>query len=80
MSTDNGSNHNGEVYTPRQFASKIGRSVSTLKNWERQGLLIPSRYPSGQKFYTNVHVVQILGDPESDASTPEPDAGIPHQE
>lgn len=81
MGTDNGSDNNGTVYTPREFAVKIGRSVSTLRNWERQGHLKPGRYPSGQKFYTESHVVQILGPIESDDLSPEPTAGAhPPQE
>jgi hypothetical protein len=69
LGSDNGSD-NGAVYTPRQFAAIVGRSVSTLKNWERKGYLTPGRYPSGQRFYTKDHVEQILGETEDD--TPDP--------
>ena len=81
MSTDNGSDNSGAVFTPREFATRVGRSVSTLRNWERRGYLVPGRYPSGQKFYTESHVVQILGTSEFDAQPiPEPETGAPTQE
>jgi hypothetical protein len=65
--TDNGTNGNG-VYTPREFARLVGRSVSTLNNWARKGLLTPHRYPSGQRFYTQDQVDQILNPDLSDPS------------
>lgn len=39
------------VYSRKEFASCIGRSVSTLRAWDREGLLTACRYPSGRPYY-----------------------------
>jgi len=48
------------VLSRRQFAEAIGRSVSTVKSWERQGLIELRRYPSGRVFYTREDVQRVL--------------------
>ena len=49
-----------QVYTLREFANLIGRSVSTLKSWDRKEILVAKRYPSGQRFYTHNQLTTIL--------------------
>ena len=48
------------IYTLREFAHLIGRSVSTLKSWDRKEILVAKRYPSGQRFYTHSQLTTIL--------------------
>jgi hypothetical protein len=52
------------LYTPRQFAERINRSVSTLKLWEKKGILIANRYPSGQRYYTQAQLDTLLNPPK----------------
>jgi DNA-binding transcriptional regulator YiaG len=40
-----------EIYTTSEFAKKIGVSVSTLRRWDKDGILIAHRKPSGRRFY-----------------------------
>ncbi|MAG24098.1 hypothetical protein CMI47_00835 [Candidatus Pacearchaeota archaeon] len=53
-------NGRGSVYSLREFAQLIGRSVSTLKSWDRKKILVAKRYPSGQRFYTEDQLTTIL--------------------
>ena len=54
----------GPLYTPRQFAERINRSISTLKLWEKKGILIANRYPSGQRYYTQAQLDMLLNPPK----------------
>jgi DNA-binding transcriptional MerR regulator len=66
----NSSEENG-IYTPRDFARTIGVSQSTLKNWERKGLLKARRYPSGRRFYTQEQLNTILETDTNESPTEE---------
>jgi len=46
-----------------EFAARVGVSVATLKRWDRLGILIAARWPSGRRFYTEKHLQQALGEP-----------------
>ena len=48
------------IYSRKAFAEKIGRSVSTLRAWEKKGLLIAHKYPSGRPFYTEAQLRLVL--------------------
>lgn len=43
------------TYKIGEFAKKIGVSVSTLRRWDKEGLLIANRSPLGTRFYTDEH-------------------------
>jgi len=60
---DNGAQES-RVYSRKEFAARIGRSVSTLRSWERKGLLKAQRYPSGRPFYTEAQLRAVLEKPE----------------
>jgi predicted site-specific integrase-resolvase len=47
----------------------IGVSASTLKRWEKKGILVPHRYPSGTRYYTADHLETALGVPAESRST-----------
>ncbi len=40
------------VYRVKEFAKLIGKSASTLRRWEREGKLNPSRSVGNQRYYT----------------------------
>jgi DNA-binding transcriptional MerR regulator len=46
-------------------------SQSTLKNWERKGLLKARRYPSGRRFYTQEQLNTILETDTNESPTEE---------
>jgi putative resolvase len=41
------------VYRPNEFAKLIGKSTSTLRRWDREGVLSPKRTPGNQRYYTD---------------------------
>jgi putative resolvase len=38
-----------------------GRSASTVRRWEREGLIHPARTVSGQRYFTEADVLTVLG-------------------
>jgi len=49
------------AYPPREFARMVGRSVSTLRRWDREGKLPAKRTASNQRYYTYDDYCQVLG-------------------
>ena len=41
-----------KIYTVKEFASLIGKTVNTLDRWDKSGKFKAKRLPSGGKFYT----------------------------
>ena len=41
------------VYRVKEFAKLIGKSPSTLRRWEREGKIKPSRSAGNQRYYTD---------------------------
>lgn len=50
-----------QVFNVSEFARRVGRSVSTLQRWDREGVLVPSRTPTGRRVYGEEHLRQALG-------------------
>ncbi|HET6380959.1 MAG TPA: MerR family transcriptional regulator [candidate division Zixibacteria bacterium] len=50
--TDRGERRRGPTYRIGEAARLVGSSPSTLRAWERQGLVQPQRTPSGQRLYS----------------------------
>ena len=48
-------------YNISDFARRIGRSASTVRRWERDGLLTSKRLPSGHRYFDEDDVRGILG-------------------
>ncbi len=48
-------------YSAKEFAALITKSLSTLKRWDRRGLLKANRYPSGHTYYTDEHIRVAIG-------------------
>jgi excisionase family DNA binding protein len=46
--------------TIAEAASQLGVSVSTLRNWDRQGKLTPRRHPiNGYRMYDRAEIVRL---------------------
>ncbi len=48
-------------YNISDFARRIGRSASTVRRWERDGLLKSKRFPSGHRYFDEDDVRGSLG-------------------
>lgn len=51
----------GNTYRINEFAKRIGRSPSTVRRWEREGVLTAKRLPSGQRYFDESDVRAMLG-------------------
>lgn len=49
------------VYSPKAFGKMIGRSVSTLQRWDRDGILAAKRTPTGRRFFTHEDYLSVSG-------------------
>ncbi|CAM3400089.1 IS607 family transposase [Hydrogenibacillus schlegelii] len=50
-----------KLYSIGEFARLLGVSVSTLRNWDKEGRLKPLRTPTGKRRYTEEMLFQALG-------------------
>lgn len=50
-------------YTIGQFAKIVCKSATTLRNWDKQGVLVANRTLTGQRYYTNEHLIKCGIDP-----------------
>jgi putative resolvase len=48
-------------YKPGEFAKKVGRSITTLRNWDASGVLPAKRTPAGQRYYTEEDYLKHIG-------------------
>lgn len=56
-------------YSISEFARRIGRSASTVRRWDREGLIKSKRLPSGHRYYSEDDVRRILGVSDSSRLT-----------
>jgi predicted site-specific integrase-resolvase len=49
------------TYSPKQFGQMIGRTVSTLQKWDRQGILKAHRSPTNRRYYTHDQYLAYRG-------------------
>lgn len=47
-------------YRPHEFGELIGKSVSTLRRWDREGKLVPQRGLGNQRYYTEDDLKKAL--------------------
>lgn len=47
-------------YRVGTFAEKVGRSVSTIRRWEKEGKFVARRSPSGQRYFDDSDVKTVL--------------------
>ncbi|MHB1762650.1 MAG: IS607 family transposase [Acidimicrobiales bacterium] len=50
-----------DTYPPRVFGRMIGRSVSTLQRWDRDGVLKAHRSPTNRRYYTHDDYLAVIG-------------------
>lgn len=50
-----------KVYSVGAFAGLIGRHPNTLQGWDRAGVLVAGRTPTGRRFYTHDQYLAYLG-------------------
>ncbi|MFU8855321.1 MerR family transcriptional regulator, partial [Micromonospora sp. SL1-18] len=50
----------GSAYRIGEFATRIGRSVSTVPRWEAEGRIVARRLPSGQRYFDDSDVRRVL--------------------
>ena len=50
-----------KVYRINEFAKRIGRAPSTVRRWEREGILAAKRLPSGHRYFDESDVRAMLG-------------------
>lgn len=48
-------------YRINEFAERVGRSVQTIRRWEREGKLTAKRLPSGHRYFDESDVRLLLG-------------------
>ena len=58
----NGFRFYGEVFIVRitEFANTLGVSSQTLRNYEKRGILVPNRMPSGHRYYNESHIREAI--------------------
>ena len=49
------------TYRPHEFASLIGKTVTTLQRWDRAGILPAHRSPTGRRYYTHDQYLEYRG-------------------
>ena len=48
------------MYKPKEFAQKIGVSVSTLRRWDKEKRLVPLRTETNHRVYTDDDIFKVL--------------------
>ena len=48
-------------YRISEFATRVGRSVETVRRWEREGKFTAKRLPSGQRYFDESDVRALMG-------------------
>lgn len=48
-------------YRIHEFATRIGRSASTVRRWETEGKLVAKRLPSGHRYFDESDVRAMMG-------------------
>lgn len=51
------------TYRINEFAERLGRSVQTIRRWEKEGKLQAKRLPSGHRYFDESDVQAMLGNP-----------------
>lgn len=49
------------MYSTTEMAKKLGISTQTLRNWDRSGVMVANRTPTGRMFYTQKQYLDMVG-------------------
>lgn len=50
-----------KIYNITEFSKLVGKSVSTLQRWDREGILTSYRSPSNRRYYTQSQYDEYMG-------------------
>lgn len=50
-----------KVYSTKEFSERVGISVKTLYNWDKNGTLKARRKVNNYKYYTDEDVAKVFG-------------------
>ena len=50
-----------KIYRINEFAKRIGKSTSTLRRWDTDGILVAKRMPLGHRYYDESDVRKLFG-------------------
>jgi predicted site-specific integrase-resolvase len=50
-----------KIYRVHEFAKRIGKSPRTLRRWDKNGILIAKRHPSGHRYYDESDIRRVFG-------------------
>ena len=50
-----------KTYRLNEFSELINVSVKTLQRWDREGILIAKRTPTGRRYYTESQYLEFMG-------------------
>lgn len=50
-----------KVYSTKEFSEKVGISIKTLYNWDKNGTLKARRKVNNYKYYTDEDVAKVFG-------------------
>ena len=43
-----------------EFSKILGVSAQTLRNYEKKGILVPNKLPSGYRYYNESHIEEAI--------------------
>lgn len=49
-----------KIYRISEFARRIGKSPRTLRRWDKNGILVAKRHPSGHRYYDESDVRKVF--------------------
>lgn len=49
------------TYTIGEMSKKLGKSITTLRNWDKSGILVANRTPTNQRYYTHDQYLEVIG-------------------
>lgn len=49
------------TYSPKDFGRLIARTTKTLQRWDREGILVAKRTPTGRRYYTHEDYLSVTG-------------------
>ena len=49
-----------KIYSIKQFSERVGKSISTLRRWDKSGEFTANKHKSGHRYYDESHVRKLL--------------------
>jgi len=58
-----------KIYRVSEFGKRIGKSPRTLRRWDKSGILVAKRHPSGHRYYDESDIRKVLGEVSTSRQT-----------